>query len=60
VTVLTEHSLSRYAGVHGKDAERDSIRMTFARVEGNKKLAASILGISRRAPYDKLRRHRLA
>jgi DNA-binding protein Fis len=34
--------------------------MTFAHVEGNKKLAASILGISRRALYNKLQKHRLA
>jgi len=133
VTVLTDHFLSRYAGVYGKDVERvspetyrllrrypwpgnvrelknviqtavlmldgkeltpelipprikeaastaggavgpactlrvgatldsvekDIIRMTLAHVEGNKKLAASILGISRRALYNKLRRHHL-
>lgn len=58
--MLTDRSLSRYAGVYGKDTERDIIRMTFAHVEGKKKLAASILVISRRALYNKLRKHRLA
>ncbi|MBI2368431.1 MAG: sigma-54-dependent Fis family transcriptional regulator [Deltaproteobacteria bacterium] len=133
VTVLTDHFLSRYAGVYGKDVERVSpetyrllrrypwpgnvrelknvvqtavlmlegkeltpelipqrikdaanadsdaarptysvrvgarldsvekelIRMTLTHVGGNKKLAASILGISRRALYNKLRKHHL-
>jgi len=33
--------------------------MTLTRVGGNKKLAANILGISRRALYNKLKRHHL-
>jgi transcriptional regulator with PAS, ATPase and Fis domain len=39
--------------------EKELIRMTLAHVAGNKKLAASILGISRRALYNKLRKHHL-
>jgi DNA-binding NtrC family response regulator len=39
--------------------EKELIRMTLTRVRGNKKLAASILGISRRALYNKLKRHHL-
>ena len=39
--------------------ENQLIRMTLAHVGGNKKLAASILGISRRALYNKINRHRL-
>lgn len=37
--------------------EMEFIRTTLAHVGGNKKLAASILGISRRALYNKLRPH---
>jgi DNA-binding NtrC family response regulator len=37
--------------------EREFIRETLAHVGGNKKLAASILGISRRALYNKMKRH---
>ncbi len=37
--------------------ESEFIRITLAHVGGNKKLAASILGISRRALYDKIKRH---
>jgi DNA-binding NtrC family response regulator len=36
--------------------EKELIRMTLSRVGGNKKLAASILGISRRALYNKIKR----
>ena len=39
--------------------EKELIRMTLTHVGGNKKLAASILGISRRALYNKLKRHHL-
>jgi DNA-binding NtrC family response regulator len=35
--------------------EMEFIRTTLAYVGGNKKLAASILGISRRALYDKIK-----
>ena len=39
--------------------EKELIRMTLTHVGGNKKLAASILGISRRALYNKLSKHHL-
>jgi transcriptional regulator with PAS, ATPase and Fis domain len=41
-------------------AEREFIAMTLASAAGNKKKAASILGISRRALYDKIKRHKLS
>ena len=41
-------------------AEKEFIVMTLAFAGGNKKKAASILGISRRALYYKLKRHKLA
>jgi DNA-binding NtrC family response regulator len=37
-------------------AEKELIKMTLASTGGNKKTAASILGISRRAIYNKLNR----
>lgn len=37
-------------------AERELIKITLAATDGNKKAAASILGISRRALYNKLER----
>lgn len=40
--------------------EKELIQMTLASTNGNKKLAASILGISRRALYNKMQRHRLS
>jgi len=39
--------------------EKELIRITLRHAGGNKKLAASILGISRRALYNKLKRHQL-
>jgi DNA-binding NtrC family response regulator len=39
--------------------ENEFIRMTLAHVGGNKKMAASILGISRRALYNKIKRHQI-
>lgn len=39
--------------------ESEFIRMTLAHVRGNKKLAAAILGISRRALYNKIKKHRM-
>lgn len=47
-------------GVTLDSVEKEIISMTLAHVGGNKKLAASILGVSRRALYNKLRKHRLA
>jgi DNA-binding NtrC family response regulator len=40
--------------------EKELIRLTLVHVQGNKKLAASMLGISRRALYNKMRRHELS
>jgi DNA-binding NtrC family response regulator len=37
--------------------EEEFIRLTLSYAGGNKKLAASILGISRRALYNKLKPH---
>jgi DNA-binding NtrC family response regulator len=39
--------------------ENEVIRKTLAHLGGNKKLTASILGISRRALYNKIKRHNL-
>jgi DNA-binding NtrC family response regulator len=39
--------------------EKEFIRATLAHVGGNKRLAASILGISRRALYNKIKRERM-
>ena len=39
--------------------EEEFIAMTLASIGGNKKEAAAILGISRRALYNKLQRHGL-
>ena len=46
------------ATLHG--VENEFIRMTLAHVGGNKKLAASILGISRRALYNKIRKQQMS
>jgi len=46
-------------GVTLDSVEKEMIRMTLTHVGGNKKLAASILGISRRALYNKLSKHHL-
>ena len=40
--------------------QKEFIRMTLAHVGGNKKLAANILGISRRALYNKMKKHELS
>ena len=40
--------------------EKELIQLTLASVNGNKKQAASVLGISRRALYNKINRHRLS
>jgi DNA-binding NtrC family response regulator len=40
--------------------EKEVIQMTLASVKGNKKQAASVLGISRRALYNKMTRHELS
>lgn len=40
--------------------EKELIQLTLASVNGNKKQAASVLGISRRALYNKMDRHHLS
>jgi DNA-binding NtrC family response regulator len=50
---------SFHVGATLDSVEKELIRMTLTRVGGNKKLAANILGISRRALYNKLKRHHL-
>ena len=46
-------------GMRLGDVEREYIRMTLSSVKGNKMQAASLLGISRRALYNKLKRTNL-
>ena len=41
------------------DVEKEYIKMTIASVSGNKMRAAELLGVSRRALYNKLKRHGL-
>jgi transcriptional regulator with PAS, ATPase and Fis domain len=48
-----------HIGMTLEAAEKEFIAMTLASSAGNKKKTASILGISRRALYDKLKRHKL-
>jgi len=48
------------AGVTLDAVEKELIRVTLAAANGNKKQAASTLGISRRALYNKIMRHRLS
>lgn len=51
-----ETTCSFRVGVTLNSVEKELIRKTLSRVGGNKKLAASILGISRRALYNKIKR----
>ena len=53
-------TLPIHVGMTLEAAEREFLAMTLGSVAGNKTRAASILGISRRTLYDKLKRHRLA
>jgi transcriptional regulator with PAS, ATPase and Fis domain len=46
-------------GMKLDEVEKEFIRMTLASTRGNKKKAAATLGISRRALYNKLKKHRL-
>lgn len=48
-----------HAGMTLNAVEKEFIQMTLAFTRGNKKEAAGKLGISRRALYDKLKKHRL-
>ncbi|HWP60381.1 MAG TPA: sigma-54 dependent transcriptional regulator [Candidatus Acidoferrales bacterium] len=49
-----------HVGMTLSAVEKEFILMTLAATKGNKKEAATQLGISRRALYDKLRKHGLA
>lgn len=55
-----ESTCSFRVGTTLDGVENELIRMTLAHVRGNKKLAASILGISRRALYNKIKKHQMA
>jgi DNA-binding NtrC family response regulator len=48
-----------HVGMTLETVEKEFIRMTLAATGGNKKEAASILGISRRALYNKLKKYNL-
>lgn len=52
-----EPTCSFRVGASLHSVEKELIRVTLTFAGGNKKLAASILGISRRALYDKLKNH---
>jgi len=52
----SEPTCSFRVGTTLDGVENEFIRLTLAHVGGNKKLAASILGISRRALYNKIKR----
>jgi DNA-binding protein Fis len=39
------------------EVEKEYIKLTLSSVNGNKRKAASLLGISRRALYNKLKRY---
>jgi DNA-binding NtrC family response regulator len=52
-----EPTCSFRVGASLHSVEREFIRLTLTYAGGNKKLAASILGISRRALYNKLKHH---
>jgi DNA-binding NtrC family response regulator len=46
-----------HVGMSLDEVEREFIKMTLASTKGNKKQAANMLGISRRAIYDKLKKY---
>jgi len=54
-----EPTCSFRVGASLDTVEKELIRVTLTHVGGNKKLAASILGISRRALYNKIKKHEL-
>jgi DNA-binding NtrC family response regulator len=61
-TTTTNHrgpTCSLRVGTTLDSAEHELIRMTLSHIGDNKKLGASILGISRRALYNKMKRHGL-
>jgi DNA-binding NtrC family response regulator len=57
--VRREPTCSFRVGTTLDGVESELIRMTLAHVRGNKKLAATILGISRRALYNKIKKHQV-
>jgi DNA-binding NtrC family response regulator len=56
---LCDNICSFAVGVTLDAVEKEFIKLTLAAVNGNKKQTASILGISRRALYNKILRHQL-
>lgn len=54
-----EPTCSFRIGASLDSVEKELIRLTLLHTGGNKKLAASMLGISRRALYNKMKRHEL-
>ncbi|HXK29842.1 MAG TPA: helix-turn-helix domain-containing protein, partial [Candidatus Binatia bacterium] len=48
-----------HVGMSLDDAEKQLITLTLSSVGGNKLKAATILGISRRTLYDKLKKYRV-
>jgi nitrogen regulation protein NR(I) len=58
-TATVGQSASIRVGMKLEEVEREFIKMTLAATSGNKKQAAKMLGISRRAVYDKLKKYGL-
>lgn len=56
----TDFMCSFRVGTSLDAVERELIRITLLHTGGNKKLAASLLGISRRALYNKINKHKLS
>ena len=58
-TTASSHPSPIHVGMTLDSVEREFILMTLGATQGNKKEAAQQLGISRRALYDKLKKHGL-
>lgn len=58
-TTASSHPSPIHVGMTLDNVEREFILMTLGATQGNKKEAAQQLGISRRALYDKLKKHGL-
>jgi DNA-binding NtrC family response regulator len=58
-TTASSHPSPIQVGMTLDNVEREFILMTLGATQGNKKEAAQQLGISRRALYDKLKKHGL-
>jgi DNA-binding NtrC family response regulator len=58
-TTTSSHPSPIHVGMTLDNVEREFILMTLGATQGNKKEAAQQLGISRRALYDKLKKHGL-